>query len=238
MGAAWFWIVSATLAYQVAITLWANRRFWQFWQRAAVSQPAHRPAATGLVRALLARAVCDEVGIRVGGSGLGAFHPSASTVSLAADVAQGNRLADHAVAAHEVGHALQRRDRRWLVILSAWLQIASPLVLALGVALATDALIAARPGLFVAGVVAVETSLILGAGIVLLELDASRRGFGTLRSTVSLDAAEAHAIHQLLRAAALTYLATPLLGVPLLLAPLASQPPEDGPSPAIAAVDP
>src|SRR5215831_6080453 len=174
MGAAWFWIVLATLACQVGIALWANRRFWQFWQRADVSRPARRPAAPDVVHALLAHAACYEVKVGIGGPGLGAFHPSASTISLAADVEHGNLLADYAVAAHEVGHALQRRDRRGLIILSGWLQTASPLVLALGVALATEALIAVRPGLFVAGVIAVETSLILGVGIMLLELDASR----------------------------------------------------------------
>jgi len=149
------------------------------------------------------------------------YDPDAQAVRLSPEHGEGRSITALAVAAHEVGHALQHRDGSTLFALrlamarglqtldrvAALVLVAAPLIAALTRA----------PGLFVAQVVAgaglVGISFLVQMATLPLEWDASyRRALPALRDGI-LQGQDIRRARSVLRAAALTYVASALLSV-------------------------
>jgi Zn-dependent membrane protease YugP len=146
------------------------------------------------------------------------YHPTNKIVNLS-DSTYGNAsVAAVAVAAHEIGHVMQKKDGYWLYnIRTALVPVANfgsflamPLVL---IGLLLEYFMAATTediGFYVAmiGVAFYGASLLFALATLPVELDASRRARKMLISEHILTESELPAAKEVLSAAALTYLAS------------------------------
>lgn len=147
------------------------------------------------------------------------YDPRDTTVRLSAENLEGKSLTAIAVAAHEVGHALQHAEgypmfelRSRMVILAAAAEKAGAVAM---LALPLLALLSRSPAVG-ASLLGIGVLSFFGAALVHLvtlpvEWDASfKRALPVLVEGGHVNAAEEKAVHKILRAAALTYVAASL----------------------------
>jgi Zn-dependent membrane protease YugP len=202
----------ALLALIFGPQLWVRR----VMRRHAVDRPDFPGTGGELARHLLDKAGLQDVPVEETPSGTDHYDPLARAVRLSPENLHGRSVTAVAVAAHEVGHAVQHRDgdpflvtrTRWAAWLAGTDKIAFALLLTipiLGVAFKSPVIAAAQIGAIVA---------LLGARIVLhaltlpMEIDASfRRALPALERGGYLSGADLPAARSVLRAAAGTYVA-------------------------------
>ena len=181
------------------------------------------PAASGITGAQTARTILDANGltdvavVEVPGQLTDHYDPRKRVVSLSTGNFRGASVASHAVAAHEVGHAIQHaKSYTPLQIRSALVPVAS-----IGSSLA--------PWLIIGGAVIgafglIQVGIILFAAAVLFQLvtlpvefDASRRAGQQLQALGIATTSEVGGTRSVLNAAALTYVAAAATSVLYLL---------------------
>lgn len=185
----------------------------QWWLQATYSRFSQVANAKGLTGAEVARAILDAHGLTqvqvemTPGALTDHYDPTAKAVRLSEPNYHSPSLAALAVAAHEVGHAVQdARDYAWLRVRHSLLPAASigsnlgPILVLLG--LAIGALGLAQLGLYLFLAVALFQLITLP-----VEFDASRRALGFLQRMGFLAPKEMPAARKVLTAAALTYVA-------------------------------
>ena len=146
------------------------------------------------------------------------YHPAKSIVNLSESTCRNNSIAAVAVAAHEMGHVIQKKEghgfyrlRTALVpVVNIGSRLSMPLVLA-GLlldwySLSANADLGFR--LAMVGVILYGGSLLFALVTLPVELNASRRAKNMLLSAKILTVEEMPAAKQVLSAAALTYLAS------------------------------
>ena len=161
-----------------------------------------------------------DIGIgKTGGTLTDHYHPTKKIVNLSESTYASNSIAAVAVAAHEIGHVMQKKDSYWLYNLRTAVVpvanfgtfLAMPLVL-LGLLL--DYMVAATAdsgiGFYLAmiGVALYGASFLFALVTLPVELDASRRAKKMLIEARILNENEIPAASEVLSAAALTYLAS------------------------------
>ena len=156
---------------------------------------------------------------KTGGTLTDHYHPTKKIVNLSDSTYASNSIAAVAVAAHEIGHVMQKKDSYWLYnVRTAVVPVANfgtflafPLVL-LGLLL--DYFVAATAdsgvGFYLAmiGVALYGASFLFALVTLPVELDASRRAKKMLLAARILKEDELPAASEVLSAAALTYLAS------------------------------
>jgi len=153
----------------------------------------------------------------VGGSLTDHYDPRSRTLRLSAGVARSSSLAAYGVAAHEVGHAVQHRDGYlFLAVRNALLPVAN-LGSQLLIPLLLGGLIFRWGFLVNVGIVLYAFAVVFQVLTLPVELDASRRALRMLRETGAVAEDEIKGAGMVLRAAALTYLASTLTAVAYLL---------------------
>jgi uncharacterized protein len=171
------------------------------------------PSSCGLCGADVARYLLETIGLKkvgVGRAGLrDQYLPATADVLLTDHNFESASLASLAVAAHEVGHAeqfaagyLPSRMRSLVIRVSYGLLILSFILLAWGAA----SLEITSTGGVILGICALAITL-QGAVILPMEFDASARAQRMLRETGLIEENEAKPIRELLRVAAMTYIA-------------------------------
>jgi Zn-dependent membrane protease YugP len=171
------------------------------------------PSSCGLSGADVARYLLEAIGLKkvgVGRAGLrDQYLPATADVLLTDHNFESASLASLATAAHEVGHAEQfaagyfpSRMRSLVIRVSYGLLILSFILLAWGAA----SLEITSTGGAILGICALAITL-QGAVILPMEFDASARAQRMLRETGLIDESEAEPIRELLRVAAMTYIA-------------------------------
>lgn len=180
---------------------------------------AEVPARCGLTGAQLAREMLDGAGLqdvtieRIAGNLTDHYDPASRTLRLSPPVADSFSITALGIAAHETGHAIQHRDAYApLVLRSAAVptvnigsHLSWPLVL-LGLVFSWQPLVTAGITLF--------ALVVLFALITLpVEFNASRRALATLEGQGYLDAEEMTGARAVLRAAAMTYVASALSAI-------------------------
>ena len=145
------------------------------------------------------------------------FDPATNTLALSLDVYHGRSLASLGVAAHELGHALQKqkgylpmRLRSGLVPLAAFGSQFSLLLLIPGLLMHIEAL-------QTAGIVLFSLAVLFTLVTLPVEFDASRRALVALREHGLVTAQELPRVKKVLGAAALTYLAAAVMAISQLL---------------------
>jgi Zn-dependent membrane protease YugP len=196
----------------------------QAWLRRTVAREMQAGLGAGLSGAEVARAILDRNGLhavpieRAGGGPLSDhYDPRRRSVHLSESVHDGHAVASAAIAAHEVGHALQHergyaffraRAAMWPAVAfasNAWL-----FLLLIGALMGAFGLVQFAIVLF-AVVVAFQLVTLP------VEFDASRRAKGALRELGLVGPREAAGTDAVLRAAAFTYVAAALAAITQLL---------------------
>ena len=194
----------------------------------SVPTKSHTTGRDTAVRLLRENDVTDiQVG-RVNGVLSDHYHPTKKQVNLSAGVYGGDSVASVAVAAHEIGHVMQRKKgylpyklRSVLVpITNIGSRLAFPLVL-IGVLLELYLSTTATSGsyssagfyLAIAGVALYGTATLFALVTLPVELDASRRAKAMLLETGIISEDELPYAEKMLSAAAQTYLASLLVSL-------------------------
>lgn len=197
----------------------------QWWVRRVMTQHAtERPDLPGtggeLARHLLDLAQLQHVPVEIAPADH--FDPAANVVRLSPENHDGRSITAVAVAAHEVSHALQHAaGDRLLAARAAFAQIVSRVELAAGLVMLTAPFVLAvvkSPALLgvqlAVGLALLSVRLVLHLLTLPVELDASfRRALPILETGRYLDAGDLLGARSVLRAAALTYVASSLVSL-------------------------
>ena len=185
----------------------------QAWVRSATRKGLGQPVMNGMSGAQIARRILDANGLssvpieQVPGSLSDHYDPGARTVRLSADVYQGVSVTSTAVAAHEVGHAIQHAK--------AFAPLAFRTALWKPVSFASNAWTFILFGGFIFGSLGmIKVGIALFAIVVLFQLvtlpvefDASRRAAVQLKQLGIANPDESTGVRKVLTSAALTYVA-------------------------------
>jgi Zn-dependent membrane protease YugP len=196
----------------MVLGLWIQHRL-----KKTVAQQMEVAAASGMTGAQVARAILDRNGldgvpvtVAPGGPLSDHYDPRKRSVHLSDPVYGGSAVASIAIAAHEVGHAIQHEKGY------SMFKVRSAMYPA--VAFASSAwLFILLIGAFTQALGMVQLALVLFAVVVLFQLvtlpvefDASKRAMEQLRGTGLVSSSEAAGAKKVLSAAAMTYVAAAL----------------------------
>jgi Zn-dependent membrane protease YugP len=195
----------------------------QAWLKRTVGEQMGVAVANGLTGAQVAREILDRNGLHgvpveraEGGPLSDHYDPRKQALHLSAPVYDGRSVAATAIAAHEVGHAIQHAKAY------KPMQIRTAIAPAVAFASSTWTLI------LIAGVVLnalglIQVAIVLFAGVVLFQLvtlpvefDASRRALAQINGLGLVSTGEQHGARRVLRAAAMTYVAGALAALSML----------------------
>lgn len=193
----------------VLLSLWASSRVKSTFRK--YSQVASRRGWTGAEAARELIRQRGIAGVRVEetpGFLSDHYDPGARVLRLSPDVYHGRSLAALGVAAHEAGHAIQHAKNygplsfRSLVVKPAMIgSNLAPII-------ATAGIFMQSAGLVWIGVFAFSAFVLFTLITLPVEFDASNRAVAALQETGMIDAAEAPGTKAVLRAAAMTYVAS------------------------------
>lgn len=194
---------------------WRVRATYNKYARvpAAAGLPGGQVAATLMARENLAGVTLEEVG----GTLTDHYDPRTRTLRLSAGVARSASIAAYGVAAHEVGHAVQHRDRYvFFAARNAILPVAN-LGSQLLIPLLIGGFIFRWPFLINIGILLYAAAVVFQIVTLPVELNASARALAMLRGTGVVAPEEVDGARKVLNAAALTYLAATLTAVTYLI---------------------
>lgn len=200
------------------LSLWAS-----FKVKGTFAKYAAVPARSGMTGAQAAAELARARGVPVriepshGGHLSDHFDPTSNTLRLSPEVYGGRSLASLGVAAHEMGHALQKADgyaplaiRNGLVPLSNLGSSLSWILLLIG-------LVMGNKLLAFAGVAVFSLAVLFTLITLPVEFDASSRAVNLLVADGIVRQSEVPGVKKVLDAAALTYVAAALTAILMLL---------------------
>jgi uncharacterized protein len=192
----------------------------QGWLKKTVSTQMQVPLANGMSGEQVARTILDRNGLQAvqveqaaGGALSDHYDPRQRTVNLSPGVHNGTAVASAAIAAHEVGHAIQHEQ--------AYAPFRARSALFPAVSFASSTWIFLLFGGALLGIAGlVKVAVVLFAVVVLFQLvtlpvefDASRRAKQQLHQLGLVTSGEAKGVSGVLTAAAMTYVAAALAAV-------------------------
>jgi Zn-dependent membrane protease YugP len=189
----------------------------QRWLTSTVGRAMQVPVANGITGAQAAREILDRNGLHAvpveqapGGPLSDHYDPRKRALFLSAPVYDGRSVASTAIAAHEVGHAIQHAKaykpmelRSALFPAVAFASNTWYLILFLGFVLQTSGLVVVAAAVYAAVVLFQLVTLPV-------ELDASKRALAQISSLGLVTAGERQGARRVLTAAAMTYVAAAL----------------------------
>ena len=177
------------------------------------------PAQKGMTGAQVARMILDQHGLSdvrvVPTQGFLADHynPATKTVALSEDNYYNSSIAGTAVAAHEVGHAIQHKEaysmltlRSKLVPVANFSSNASWIIIMIG-------LFSSISGFLLLGIVLLTASVVFQLVTLPVEFDASKRAMNEVVSLGIIGNNEERSARKVLNAAAMTYVAAAAVAV-------------------------
>jgi Zn-dependent membrane protease YugP len=141
------------------------------------------------------------------------YDPLSKTVRLSESVYGSNSISALGVAAHEVGHALQHRDRYGLLELRHKLVPATNFSSSASFPILLIGFFMQNLGLVMLGIILFSVVVLFHLVTLPVEINASRRAVALLSENGLVSAAELPGVKSVLSAAALTYLAATLSAV-------------------------
>jgi Zn-dependent membrane protease YugP len=177
------------------------------------------PASSGMNGAATARAILDQNGLynvrveETPGMLSDHYDPRDKTVRLSTDNFHGHSVAGIAVAAHEVGHAIQDKEaytflriRHTLVPVANFGSNISWILILVG-------MLASIPSLLLAGIIFMSAAVLFQVVTLPVEFNASSRAMDQLVSAGVIRNDEERETKKVLSAAAMTYVAAALVAV-------------------------
>lgn len=188
------------------------------------------PTSRGMTGEAIARAILRVHGIQgvrvepVQGFLSDHYDPTSRTLRLSPDVYGGRSVAAAGIAAHEVGHAIQHaQGYRWLQLRSQLVPVLS-VTSTLAMPVLMGGFLLMSVGSYALGQVAMQLGAVLFAAVVVfqvvtlpVEFDASRRALAAIEQGRLVTAEEHEGAREVLRAAALTYVAAAISSLLTLL---------------------
>lgn len=191
----------------------------QIYLRNTYAEQMRVPARSGMTGREVARHILDMNGLydvrieEVPGKLTDHYDPTSKTVRLSSDNYYGSSLASVAVAAHEVGHALQDaegygflRFRHALVPIATFGSNAAFFFILLG-------LIFRSTNMFLLGIIAFSFAVLFQVVTLPVEFNASSRALNQIVQLNVIGMNEEHGARKVLNAAALTYVAATVVAV-------------------------
>ncbi len=187
--------------------------------KSAYKKYSQVPADKGMTGAQVARMILDHHGLYdvrvVPTQGVLSDHynPATKTVALSEDNFYNNSLAGTAVAAHEVGHAIQHAEAY------AFLTFRSKLVPVANIAASLSwvplmiGLFAQSSGLMLLGIILLAATVLFQVVTLPVEFDASKRAMNEVVSLGIISNNEERSAKKVLNAAAMTYVAAAAVAV-------------------------
>jgi len=191
---------------------------WAQWKvKGTFAKYAEEPVRSGITGAQAAQMILQGAGIHdvqiEGVPGMLADHydPRTKTVRLSEDVLRGQSIAAVAVAAHEVGHAIQHAQAyapmQWRSSLVPVVNIVSTLALPMFLV----GIFIGITGMAIVGVVMFSVTTLFHLVTLPVEYDASGRAIRVLESSGMVSADQMVGVRKVLYAAGFTYLAATLV---------------------------
>ncbi len=177
------------------------------------------PASGRVNGAQVARAVLDSQGLHdvdvemIQGRLSDHYDPRVKKVRLSPEVYQGYSLASLGVAAHETGHAVQHAERYLPLSIREGLVPVVNFSSSLAFPLFILGIILASTGLVKIGIILFSAVVLFQLVTLPVELNASRRALAVLQSHGFITSSEIDGTRSVLNAAALTYVASALVGI-------------------------
>ena len=196
------------------IPLWAQGKV-----RSAYSKYSKKPTSSQMTGAEVARKILDENGLyhvnieQTKGTLTDHYDPRSKVVRLSPDIYHGRSMASSAVAAHEVGHAIQDQEDYAFLRFRSALVPAANLGSNLAFVLIVIGLFLGSAGWFLLGILFFSAAVLFQLVTLPVEFDASNRAMTQLISTGIIRNEEERETKKVLDAAALTYVAAALVAV-------------------------
>lgn len=189
--------------------LWAQSRVKSAYAKySSVRTRLNRPAAE-VVASLLHRNGNDVVRVgRVAGSLTDHYNPSSETLNLSEGVYDSPSVAAIGIAAHEAGHAMQKKDGYAPLSLRTAIVPAVNICSTLSTPLFMLGLIMSWPPLTTIGILLFAASSVFALITLPVEFNASRRAVDMLMDGGYITNEEEAGVRKVLNAAALTYVAS------------------------------
>lgn len=198
----------------ILLPLWA-----QFKVKSAYKKYSKVPSSSGMTGAQVARKVLDDNGLydvrveETPGRLTDHYDPRSKTVRLSSQNFHGNSIAGAAVAAHEVGHAMQdAQDYAFLRFRHSLVPVAS-LGSNLSWILILIGIFTQLSGLFLLGIIFMAAAVVFQVVTLPVEFNASNRAMDQVVSLGVIRNDEERETKKVLNAAALTYVASALVAV-------------------------
>ena len=165
----------------------------------------------------VARMILDKNGltdvhvVSVNGNLTDHYDPTRKVVRLSNEIFDGTSIAALSVAAHECGHAIQDKENYTFMRIRSALVPFVNFVTYLGYFSLIISLIAGITGYLIVGILILLATLIFQIVTLPVEFDASNRAQKQLISLQLVDKEEQNGVHNMLKAAAMTYVASVIL---------------------------
>ncbi|MBU5265432.1 zinc metallopeptidase [Virgibacillus proomii] len=202
------------IALLMIIPLWAQSKV-----KSTYKKYSKQPTSSYMTGAQVARKILDENGLydvtveETRGVLSDHYDPRKKVVRLSTDNYHGHSMAASAVAAHEVGHAIQdAEDYAFLRFRSALVPVAN-FGSNMSFFLILAGLFLGMSGLFLLGIIFFSLAVLFQLVTLPVEFDASNRAMAQLVSSGAIRNNEERATRKVLNAAALTYVAAALVAV-------------------------
>ncbi|HWM13669.1 MAG TPA: zinc metallopeptidase [Gaiellaceae bacterium] len=196
----------------------------QWWLKRSFAEQSHVQVMNGMSGAEVARAVLDANGLREvpvnespGGPLSDHYDPRKRAVYLSHPVFSERSVSASAVAAHEVGHAIQHQEAYSFFRVRSAMFPAVALSSSLWMWLLLAGLVLNMVGLALVAIALYAVAVLFHFVTLPVELDASRKAGVQLRNLGLVTAGEGGGVKKVLNAAALTYVAGALAALTQLI---------------------
>ncbi len=195
----------------------------QLWVKGTFNKYSKVKIQSSMLGVDVAKKVLDQGGVsnvnieRTGGFLTDHFDPRKMVLRLSDPVYGASSVSAAGVAAHEAGHAVQKKTRYFPLVLRSTLVPAANIGSTIGPYLAMFGLILGNPYFLKAGIVLFSLSVLFYLVTLPVEFNASRRAIRLLRESGILESSEIKKVRRVLTAAAFTYVAAALTQLASLL---------------------
>lgn len=202
------------IALLIIIPLWAQAKV-----RSTYSKYSKKPTSSQRTGAEVARKILDDNGLyhvnieQTRGKLSDHYDPRSKVVRLSEDIYHGRSMASSAIAAHEVGHAIQDQEEYAFMRFRSALVPVANLGSNLAFFLILGGIFFQATGLFLIGILFFAAAVLFQLVTLPVEFDASNRAMTQLISTGIIRNDEERETKKVLNAAALTYVAAALVAV-------------------------
>lgn len=209
--------MAAYIIYFVAMMLLPI--YAQMKVKSAYKKYSQVPADKGMTGAQVARMILDQHGLYdvrvVPTQGVLSDHynPATKTVALSEDNFYNHSLAGTAVAAHEVGHAIQHAEAYAFLTFRAKLVPVANIAANFSWVPLMIGLLAQQSGMVLLGIVLLAASVLFQVVTLPVEFDASKRAMNEVVSLGIISNNEERGARKVLNAAAMTYVAAAAVAV-------------------------